>query len=335
MTKSWFRFNSITLLIVFIAFVAPLGYLFIYSRQMLKREAIKRAESVLDNTTLRVAGYLIEVETATRNMQLQVLDNMQPEALLAYSRQVVEQNPNVNGCSVTTEPDYFPHLGRYFSAYSVREGDSISTVREAEYEYFDKVWYKNCRDAKKAVWVDPYDDFNAGTLYASEMIASYSVPLYKPDSTFIGILSTDISLPRFSKIIASATPYEDSYCIMTGKNGNYLVYPDSDRLLYHTIFDGVNSRLQSDVISLGHAMVDGEEGNMLVEMEGRQCLVFYQPVLETGWSIALVCPEESILGSYNRLGYFFIPLLVVGLLLLIFFNRRAYHAVNSPASKAA
>ena len=321
-SKFWYKHNLGLLLIAVLLLVLPLAYLFLRSRLMLKQEAMQRAEAVLNITALQVANYLIEIETATRNVEWQVLDNMHPDSLLAFSRRVVEHNPHVNGCSITTEPDYFPHLGRYFSAYSVREADSITTVREAAYEYFDKVWYKSSRDAKKAVWVDPYDDFNAGTLYSSDMIASYSAPLYQGDSTFVGIISTDISLPKVSKVIASATPYDDSYCIMTGKQGNYLVYPDSDRLLYHTIFDGVNSRLQPDIIELGNDMVAGNKGNKVVDIDGRRCIVFYQPVRETGWSIAIVCPVDSILKAYNQLGLYFVPLFVVGVIVMLFYNRR-------------
>ena len=65
------------------------------------------------------------------------------------------------------------------------------------------------------------------------------------------------------------------------------------RLVYHTIFDGVNPRLQSDIIALGNEMVNGHKGNMSVNFDGEQCLVFYQPIPQTGWSIALVCPERN------------------------------------------
>jgi len=75
------------------------------------------------------------------------------------------------------------------------------------------------------------------------------------------------------------------------KNGNFLIYPDKDRLIYHTIFDGVNPRLQPDIIRLGEAMVSGKEGQMTVDFDGVQCMVFYQPLSQAGWSIALVCPE--------------------------------------------
>lgn len=325
--KFWLRHDLGMLLIVILMFVAPLVYLFISSRQMVKQEAMNRAESVLSNTALRVSVYLTEVETATRNMEWLVVSHMQPDSLLSYTHRIVALNPNVNGCSITAEPDYFPRFGRYFSAYSVRENDSITTVREAEYDYYSKEWYKSCKEARAAVWVDPYDDFNEGTLYASEMISSYSLPLFKGDSTFVGIISTDISLPKFSEVIAAATPYEGSYCIMIGKHGNFLVHPDKDRLLFHTILDGVNSRLQPDVVTLSNRMMKGEKGSMSVEFEGRDCLVFFRPVADTGWSLALVCPEESILGSYNRLARYFIPFLIVGLFILLFYSRKVFDGI--------
>lgn len=261
---------------------------------ILKKETMRRTEQMLEKTAMRATSYLNEVETVTRNMKWLVARNMQPDSLLAYTHRIVELNPNLNGCSITTEPDYFPKLGHNFSAYTVRQGDKIVTEIEGEYDYYSKDWYRNPRIAGKAVWVDPYDDFNeAGTLSSSEKIASYSMPLYAADSSFIGVISTDLSLPMLSKAITDELPCEGAYYMMTGKSGNFLVYPDKDKLVYHTIFDGVNPRLQSDMITLGNEMVKGHKGNMSVNFDGEQCLVFYQPITLTGWSIALVCPERN------------------------------------------
>ena len=130
--------------------------------------------------------------------------------------------------------------------------------------------------------MDPSDDFNAGTLFSPEMIASYSVPLYDAGGKFIGVLSTDISLPKLSEAVGKPSHPKGAYCMMTGKNGNFLVYPDSDRLIYHTIYDGVNPRMQPDIISLGNAMTGGEKGQMTVDFEGSKCLVIYQPLPQAG-----------------------------------------------------
>ena len=265
-----------------------------HSRATVKEETMRRTEQMLENTALRTIGYLNEVEAVTRNMKWQVMNNMNPDSLLAYTHRIVELNPDLNGCSITTEPDFFPKLGHNFSAYTVRQGDSIVTEIEGAYDYYSKDWYKHPQEAGKPVWVDPYDDFNeAGTLSSSEMIASYSMPLFDADSTFIGVISTDLSLPKLSKSITEELPCDGAYYIMTGKSGNFLVHPNKDRLVYHTIFDGVNSRLQGDIIALGNEMVNGHKGNMSVNFDGEQCIVFYQPIPQTGWSIALVCPERN------------------------------------------
>ena len=288
------RLSHKTLLAVAVAIAVILAALLWRYHVTLKEETMRRTEHMLENTAMRTTNYLTEVETVTRNMKWLVMSNMTPDSLLAYTHRIVEMNPNFNGCSITTEPDYFPQLGHNFSAYTVRQGDSIVTEIEGAYDYYSKNWYKNPREAGKAVWVDPYDDFNeAGTLSSTEKIASYSMPLYDKDNTFVGIISTDLSLPMLSKSITDELPCEGAYYMMTGKSGNYLVYPDKEKLVYHTIFDGVNSRMQSDIVELGNEMVNGHKGNMSVNFNGEQCLVFYQPITLTGWSIALVCPERN------------------------------------------
>ena len=77
------------------------------------------------------------METATDINSWLVTENLQPDSLLAYTHRITQLNPDVDGCSITTEPDIFPQYGRYFSAYTVRHGDSITTVMETDYAYYD------------------------------------------------------------------------------------------------------------------------------------------------------------------------------------------------------
>lgn len=318
------------LALVLVTFVVGLGFLAINARRLVLQEAYQHAERALDNTTLRVTGYLKEVETATHNIMWQVTANMQPDSLMSFTRRVVEINPNVNSCSITTEPGFFPEYGRYFSAYSVRQGDTIVTVREGEYEYFDKVWYKTPHDAGKAVWVDPFDDYNEGTLSSAEMIASYCVPLYDADSTFIGVLSTDISLPRLSEAVSALKPYPNAYSLMLGHDGSYFVHPDTSRLVKTTIFTDVDPKVQPDLITLGHEMIAGHKGNMKTVSEGVTYVTFYQPVPKTGWSLGLVCVERDVLAGYHHLPYIILPILVIGLLIIALFCIRIVRGFLTP-----
>ena len=59
---------GITLFLVLI-FTASLGILFIRSRQMVKEEAISRAEQELENLVQRVNGAMNEVEVATKTAE--------------------------------------------------------------------------------------------------------------------------------------------------------------------------------------------------------------------------------------------------------------------------
>ena len=305
-----------------------LGILYELSRNMVKSEAEEHASSVLNTTMQRISRFMDIVETATDVNEWEVMENLDPDSLLAYSRYIVALNGQVDGCSISTEPNTFPKYGRHFSAYTVRETDTITTVIEEKYDYFEKIWYKTPRMLEKPCWVAYYDESDSLTLTLDGMIASYSKPLYKQIRTeggqgnkaFVGVISTDLSLMRLSKVIMSIDsllPYPNSYFMMIGEDGRYLLTPDSCLLFTHTIFDDADPQKNADIFALGYEMATGKRGNMNVLMNGRRCLVSYQPVPDTKWSLALVCPERSILQSYNRMGYVIAVIMIVGLVLTL------------------
>ena len=318
------RLSLHILLVVVIVFSLSLGFLYWQSRNIIREEAIDEASHVLDNTALRVKGYMVEVETATRNIIWLVnLHNHDQDSLLKYTHRIVANHSNTNGCSITMEPDFYPGDKYGFSAYSVRLDeepspgkDSVVTVREAEYNYYDKVWYKTPKQKRTACWVDPFDDYNDGTLSSPDMIASYCIPLNDRQGKFVGVISTDLSLKKLTETITAEHPYEHSYFMMLGADGHYFVHPDTTKLLKQTIFTGMDPREHTDIVALGYEMINGRTGHMDVKMDGKSHIVLYRPLEGTQWSVALVCPSNEMLRGYNRLNYILVPLIVIGLLLL-------------------
>ena len=312
------------LFVVVLVFSLSLGFLYWQSRNIIHEEAIDEASHVLDNTALRVKGYMVEVETATRNILWLVnLHTHDQDSLLKYTHRIVANHPNTNGCSITMEPDFYPGEEYGFSAYSVRldeystpEKDSVVTVREADYNYYDKVWYKVPRQKRTACWVDPFDDYNAGTLSNPELIASYCIPLSDRQGKFIGVISTDLSLNQLTETITAEHPYENSYFMMLGADGHYFVHPDTTKLMKQTIFTGTDPREHTDIVALGYEMTNGRTGHMEVQIAGKSHIVLYRPLEGTQWSVALVCPSNELLRGYNSLNYILLPLLIIGLLLL-------------------
>ncbi|MBO4718315.1 MAG: histidine kinase [Prevotella sp.] len=310
-------------------FMLSIGILFQQSKERIKDEATKHATSVLNTTMQRIHRYMNIVETATDINDWEVIAHMDPDSILSYSRFIVMLNGHIDGCSISFEPNTFPKYGRHFSVYTVREEDSVTTVIEEPYEYFEKVWYKTPRMHGKPCWVVYYDESDSLELTLDGMIASYSKPLYNENKHFVGIISTDLSLIRLSKIITAETPYPDSYFIMTGEEGRYFVHPDTTQLFTHTIFQDADPQKNSDIFALGHEMTTGKKGSMSVNIDGKPCLVCYQPVPGTPCSLALICPERSILQGYNRLNFIIGPLIILGLLfILLYCSFTVAHAIH-------
>ena len=311
------------LLMTVTIFVVSLGVLFTQSRHIIRTEAVGRTKAVLNTTMQHIVRNLMTIENATNTCSWMIEQQFQPEQILDFTSRIVRLNPHIDGCSISAEPNMFKKYGRYFSAYTVRKTDTITTVIEEEYEYFQKVWYKTPRNLESGCWVVYTDEVDSLKLTLDGMIASYGKPLYSADSSMVGIISTDLSLLRLSKVMSEVRPYPNSYFMMIDDEGRYFIHPDSTRLFTQTIFTNVDPRKQYDIIALGHEMTSGKQGQMVVNVDGAPCVVCYQPVLGTKWSLAIVCPDSDVLAGYYRMTYIVVPLLVIGLLVFLLLCHRA------------
>ena len=301
-------------------FLASLGFMFSQSKRSVRLEAINRAEQVLDNTVQRVTNILDRVEVATNNTDWLVIRDLdKPDSMFVYSRRILENNPELNSCSISFEPYFFPEWGKYFSIFSLNSDGTILTTQEGNdnYEYFTFDWYQLAKLLDRPCWTEPYSDYNSEDIYAAGMIASYCKPLKDANGRYIGTISTDISLNWLSETISAVKPYPNSYSIMIGRGGTYFVHPDATKLLYQTIFTETLEHPDPDRTALGKAMQAGEEGMKELTLDGKDCYVFYKPLADTGWSVAIVCPVDDILGGYKRLRIAVLVIVILGLLLML------------------
>jgi len=322
--KSFANKLSVALLILAAPiFVISLGVLFTQSRHIIRNEAIGHANSVLGATMQQLERSFITIETAANTYCWQAEQSFTPDSLLHLTRRIVSLNPHIDGCSISAQPDIFPQYGRHFSAYSVREADSVSTVIEEPYDYFNKVWYKKTLDLNGPCWVAYYDEADSLELTLDGMVASFGKPLHRPDGSFLGVISADMSLLRLSHAMSEMKPYPHSYFMMIGEDGRYFVHPDSTLLFRHTIFSDADTQKQADQIVLGHEMTSGKQGNMMVNIDGAECIVCYKPVPGTSWSLAIVCPESDVMAGYHKLIYIVVSLLILGVLVIALLSNRA------------
>ena len=332
---------KLSLLIAILAaaiFLVSLGFMFAQSQRSVHQEAINRAEQVLDNTVLRVTNILEHVQVATDNIDWLIPRHLDaPDSMRVYSRRILENNPELNGCSISFEPYYFPDHGKYYSIFSINEGGEIQTTQEGgpNYEYFTFDWYQLAKLLDRPCWTEPYFDYNPDDIYEPGMIASYCKPIKDSKGEYVGTISADISLEWLSQTISAVKPYPNSYSIMIGRGGTFFVHPDSTKLFYHTIYTEAMERDDPDRIALGKAMQAGQEGMKRMMIDDKDCYVFYKPLGETSWSVAIVCPVSDILSGYRRLRISVILIVIIGLLLMMYVFRRVIRQALSPLGSLA
>ena len=303
-----------------IIFIAALGFLFYQSRDAVRQEAISHATQILDKTSLRVEGILNRVEVAANMTEWLVRRHPdKADSMLVYSRGVLQNNPDFYNCSIAFEPYYFKDQGRYFSAYSKHDGDTIRTIQGGSdnYQYFYMDWYLMPSLLDHPCWTEPYMDMDTRT-NTSEMVTSYCMAIKNKVGEKIGVINMSLSLSWLSQTISAVKPYPNSYSIMIGRGGTFFVHPDTTKITRQTIFTQTIEQPDTAMTALGHAMQHGEEGMKHMTIEGKDSYIFYKPLGKTGCSMAIVCPESDIFSGFDRLRRTVMTIVCVGLLLMLY-----------------
>ena len=287
-------------------FIATLHIMMTKTRTMVENEAISRTTQMLDEAVLRMTGIMERVEIAT-NMQVRIVERNvdDPEAIHAmflYSHAMLKNNPIVHSHSIAFEPYYYKNYGHYLSAYSRYSGDSIVTSQGGSdaYQYEFSDWYLMPQLLGHPCWSEPFVDIDAEN-DTKALVASYSQTFREKSGRVIGTMQTSIDLTWLSKAVAKRKPYPNSYTFMIGRGGAFFVHPDTSKLSCQTIFTGTLEHPDTARVSLGHAMLRGEEGIRCLKIDGKMCHVFYKPIKDTGWSAAIVCPEHDIFSPFYQL----------------------------------
>ena len=273
------RLGLLIVLIITVVFTLLFDFLFYRCKRYIQRAAIDHATQLLDNTAERINRIMDETELVTNFMAATTPRHLYPDSLLAFTRRTVAENSFLTGFAISMEPDFFPEMGRYFSAYSLRHRptssspqlpDSITTVREGPFEYFDAVWYKTPRTLGTSCWVDAFDDYNEGTLSSPDIMTSYCCPMRNADGRYIGSITASLTLKWLSRMMTTVQSYPNSSAIMLGRDGTYLVHPDTAKLFRENIFSDAAPEAQTQINNLGNAMIAGRSGMIETTVDGNR-----------------------------------------------------------------
>ena len=306
---------------VSVLFVTSLLIMFNHARQSIYQEAMEKARQTLRTTELRIDNTLNEVETATRSMHWTIEKRLnQPEIMDSLCRQLLRENPHIQGCAIAFEPDVYPQYGTYHEVYAYRShSDSTQinvTVNNRRQPYTREKWYFIPLHHGKPIWIDPYVDEESDE---TSIITSYGMPLRDKQGQLVGVLSAHISMKWFADLVLSLRPFPNSHASVMGTDGHLIIHPDSTLEEHEAFF----TKAFNDPTSDGHlaaiSMKTGHVGHSEIHMDGKQDFIFYHPFENAGWSVAIVCSESDIFSSYNSLLRYTIVISLIGLLLLALF----------------
>lgn len=292
--------------------------IFLYgSKTIVKEEAIRHANSELTATINQIKDILHQVQTATSNMEWGIEEYAhQPDSMWTITRKMLEKNSIIMGSAVAFEPNFYPEKGEIYSPYSYRdENDEIKSrqLGTTDYDYHSKDWYKTPKNTNKNYWSEPYFDEGG----ADNIITTYSHILYDGNQKMYGILTADVSLDNLTKYVNAIHPYPSSYTIMISRNGTYLVHPLPERILHETIYSATADMQDSTVKKIGDAMINGENGMFELQNDDTLSYVFYAPIPETDWSVAVICPHREVFAATDHMSYLVLAVFTAGLLLLL------------------
>lgn len=339
--------------LVAVLLAAALFAMFHFSRKTVKEEAILKAEQTLDGTMEHIDEILLSVEQSTGNMYVNMCHHLDdPDMMYVFSRRLVESNPYIAGCAIAFEPYYYKDRGELFMAYFHRSVTGSSVVRSDTFggkPYNQQTWYTEPLRRGTPCWLDPLEDLDSN----SEAITTFCLPIYDAEGKRIGLVGVDVTINMLSRIVLSAKPSENSYSVLLGSDGSFIIHPDSTKRLKETVYTQLTQGSDHSVKEAVNAMMTGQKGYKRIRMDNKNCYVFFKPFTrnvvqgryleDLGWSVGVVYPEDDIFGAYNRLLSYVLLIAIVGILLLtllcqliihrrllplLFLTKSAHHIAN-------
>ena len=279
--------------------------MFVYSRNVMKQNALHRASQTLEGAMVKVDNVLLSVEETTGNVYYQMrplLDN--PDTLDTYCRMMVETNPYATGCAIAFKPGYYEN--RCEKSFGNKS-------------YLEQVWYTQPMTQNKVFWLNPLEGMDTDI----EPLISYCVPIPDAAGNPIGVISVDVSLSLLSGTIANMRPTPDSYCALLDKDGSFIVHPTGSHLIQSDALNIPSETLEKILKEI----MSGKTGYIPFTFYGYDAYIFYKPFKkadvpmrskdEMGWTFALAMSKESIFGEYNRLYNYVVIIAFGGLLLML------------------
>lgn len=306
------------LLICSFIFVLSVSVIYIFSKNSLEETTKANALSLTQNTVYQTSEAILLTEKIIDNYTWIIENNkLTTDSIFSITKLIVKNNPEILGCAVAFQPDYYNSKGRYFAPYSYRENDTIKSIQlgNESYEYFVMDWYQIPTTIGEPYWTEPY--FDAGG--SNALITSFSTPFYtttQGNKILSGVITIDLCLTKLTEIVSKVSILESGYASVLTRNGTFVTHPNQSLILNQTIFSYASELGSPELRDIGRKMQAGETDFVSVELEGIDWLISYTPLPSSNWSLAVVFPRDEMYAPLRGITITLILLIAIGLFLL-------------------
>lgn len=330
------RMSVLVMAGVLVFFLLLLIVMLRFSYATVEKESLEKAQQRLNITTSRIDNLLYRTAVATRNIQWYVEQRLdKPGHMMPIARGLVQNNPDMVGCAIAFEPNYYPEMGEMYYTYayrSIANTDSVVITHdpfiiEPGYRcptpYPAHNWYVIPKNANEICWIRPH---SPGDTFLSTIVTC-GVPIHDKTGRVIGVIGVDIAVDRLSRAVLETKPFPNSYSVMLGVKGTYLIHPDTTKL-FHTLVDEVVKKEPDPRLGdLVKSMLNGEVGCREVTIGGVESYVLFRPLNEKHWSACIVCPKSDIFASNEKtknymIGIMFVCAFLIFAFCMLFFNHQ-------------
>ena len=315
------------------------------NRSIVEMESMLFTE-VMRRTSVTVNSNMTSVSVGCINSLDKIENSLdQPDSIPHILQRVVAQNPDIAGCAIGFEAKYYPQKGRWYEPYAIRNGEQIVVrlIGGPDHDYLNREWYQSVMTGGASGWTDPYYDAEG----CKTVVATYALPVKNKKGKKIGVFALDLSLYWLADIMRETDAeiikhYYDPFfkkahvnCMILNKKGTYVAHSDTTRILRCNFLSEVKASADTNDDLLARQILSGKAGHSESTIDGERHIVFYCPIDDTDWTVAVVVPWILYHGTGQRAGIMLLVLIALSLLVAFFGCIVAIRKMTKPLVKFA
>ena len=292
--------------------VVMLALTFLLCCYILKAESHVRCVSILNVASERVAKTISGMEMNAMNVFDEVQKHLDsPEAVIAALKSKTTLNPDIKGYFAAFEPDYFPKRGKWFQPYIYKAEDFSQYVEtqvgSGSEDYTKSELYARAKEQGTSFWSEPYYYYDGSDM--SGHYCSFMTPLYDANGNLACICGADMTFEwltkelkqidytskqneQLNRYLLEREP--DFYTVVINNDGTCIAHPEGKGLLLK------DKQVIND-------LKQHKNGTVEMIVGGKPVTVYYGPIKNIDWSVAVVVPAQDIPQ----------PMIIAGLILLV------------------